>query len=36
VKLSKSSSLGSAGYQGKRNNINFYSFKNLRLDMYKY
>jgi cyanophycinase len=36
VKIMKSSSLGSAGYQGKRNNINFYSFKNLRLDMYKY
>jgi cyanophycinase len=36
VKFSKASSLGSAGYQGKRNNINYYSFKNMRLDMYKY
>jgi cyanophycinase len=36
AKMVKSSALGSAGYQGKQNNINFYSFKNLRLDLYKY
>jgi cyanophycinase len=36
AKMVKSSTLGSAGYQGKQNNINFYSFKNLRLDFYKY
>ncbi len=36
VKLSKVSNLGSAGYQGRRNNVSYYSFKNLRVDMYKY
>lgn len=36
VRLTKSSSFGSVGYQGYQNSVNFYSFKNLRVDMYRY
>jgi hypothetical protein len=36
VRLTKSSSFGSLGYQGYQNNVNYYSFKNLRVDIYKY
>ena len=36
AKLSKSSSLGSAGYQGTKNSVSYISYKNLRVDLYKY
>lgn len=36
VRLTKSSSFGSVGYQGYQNNVNYYSFKNLRVDIYRY
>jgi cyanophycinase len=36
VKLTKSSSFGSTGYQGKVGSLNYYSYKNLRVDMYRF
>jgi cyanophycinase len=36
VKMTKSSAFGSVGYQGKVGSVNYYSYKNLRVDMYRY
>lgn len=36
VKMTKSSSFGSLGYQGYLNSVNYYSFAYLRVDLYKY
>ncbi len=36
VKFTKSTTLGSAGYQGNVGGVSTYSFKNLRLDFYRY
>lgn len=36
VRLTKSATFGSAGYQGYLGGVNYYAYKNLRVDVYRY
>lgn len=36
TRLTKSSSFGSTGYQGYLSGVNYYAYKNLRVDLYRY